>query len=147
MELGAPVEEGAVLIDAGSAFLSGASGDYLVLLGGQHRQMQALLDESTTGGVAVQPVGDGCNHLVGAMRGSGKNALGHGTFAPVDGLVLVNSLPSFGLVGSLLLGLVPWQYDWGGSRSFEARLVRALSFLRAGQTLPGRGLGPIAGGR
>ena len=136
-----------MLIDAGSAFLGGTSGDYLVLLGGQHRQMQALLDESTTGGVAVQPVGDGCNHLVGAMRGSGKNALGHGTFAPVDGLVLVNSLPSFGLVGSLLLGLVPWQYDWGGSRSFEARLVRALSFLRAGQTLPGRGLGPIAGGR
>lgn len=113
VKLGPPVEEGAVLGDAGGAFLGGTGGDDVVLLGGHHSDMQALLDDPTTGGVAVQSVGDGRNHLVGAMRGSGKNALGHGTFAPVDGLVLVNSLPSFGLDGSLLLGLVPWQYLTG----------------------------------
>ena len=149
VKLGPPVKEGAVLGDAGGAFLGGTGGDDVVLLGGHHSDMQALLDDPTTGGVAVQSVGDGRNHLVGAMRGSGKNALGHGTFAPVDGLVLVNSLPSFGLDGSLLLGLVPWQYDWGGSRSFEARLVRALSFLRAGQALhccPGWGWVLLPGG-
>ncbi len=113
VELGPPVEEGAVLGDAGGALLGCTGGDDVVLLGGHHSDMQALLDDPTTGGVAVQSVGDGRNHLVGAMRGSGKNALGHGTFAPVDGLVLVNSLPSFGLDGSLLLGLVPWQYLTG----------------------------------
>lgn len=113
VKLGPPVKEGAVLIDASYALLGSTGGDDVVLLGGHHGQVQALLDGTTTGGVAVQAVSYGGNHLVGAMRGSGKNALGHGTFAPVDGLVLVNSLPSFGLDGSLLLGLVPWQYLTG----------------------------------
>lgn len=113
VELGPPVEEGAVLGDAGGALLGSAGGDDVVLLGGHHGQVQALLDGSAAGCVAVQVVSYGGNHLVGAFRGPGKNALGHGTFTPVDELVLVSSLPSFWLGWVLLPGLVPRRNDWG----------------------------------
>ncbi len=84
VELGAPVEEGAVLRYA-CAFLGCSGSNNMVLLGGQHRQVQALLKCATAAGIAVELVRNAGNYLVGAMRGSGKNALGHGTFAPVDG--------------------------------------------------------------
>jgi len=85
VELGAPVEEGAVLGETGRAALGGTGGDDVVLLGGQHGDMQALLDGPAAGGVAVQAVGDGGNDLVGAFRGSGKNVLGHATVSVVSG--------------------------------------------------------------
>lgn len=108
VELGAPVEEGAVLGDAGGTLLGGACGNDVVLLCGHHGQVQTLFDVAAASGVAIQAVSDGCYHLVGTFCGPGKNVLGHGTFAPVDELVLVNSLPSF-LAGWVpLLGLVPW---------------------------------------
>lgn len=92
------------------AVLGSSGGNDVVLLGGQHRQVQALLKCATVAGIGVEPVRNAGNYLVGAMRGSGKNALGHGTFAPVDELVLVNTSPLWrGWV--LLLGLVPWRYD------------------------------------
>jgi len=73
------------------AKLGGSSCNNVVPLGGHHGQVQALLDGSAAGGVAVQAVGDGGNDLVGAFRGSGKKAYGHGTFTPVGELVLANS--------------------------------------------------------
>lgn len=91
VELHAPVEEGAVLGDAGGALLGGAGGDDLVPLGGHHGQVQALLDGSAASSVAVQAVGDGGYDLVGAFRGPGKKASGHATFTPVGELVLANS--------------------------------------------------------
>ncbi|MNY48272.1 hypothetical protein D3C86_1835940 [compost metagenome] len=125
-----------MLGDAGGALLGSTGGDDVVLLGCHHGQVQALPDGSAARCVAVQAVSDGGDDLVGAFRGPGKNALGHGTFAPVDELVLVSSLPSFWLGWVLLLGLVPWRHLIGVvPQSFEARLVRALSFLRAGHAL------------
>ena len=94
VELGPPVEEGAAFHGGQGAHLGrlgGAGCDELVPLGGHHGNRQALLDGSAAGGVAVQAVGDGGNDLVGAFRGPGKNALGHGTFTPVGELVLANS--------------------------------------------------------
>lgn len=91
VKLHAPVEEGAVLGEAGSALLGCTGGNNVVPLGGHHGNRQALLDGSAAGGVAVQAVGDGGNDLVGAFRGSGKKASGHGTFTPVGELVLANS--------------------------------------------------------
>lgn len=91
MELGPPVEEGAVLGDAGGALLGCTGGDDVVLLGGHHGQVQALLDGSAAGGVAVKAVSDGSYNLVCTFRGPGKNALGHGTFTPIGELVLANS--------------------------------------------------------
>ena len=91
VELGAPVEEGAALGEARGAQLGGAGGDELVLLGGHHGQVQALLDGPAAGGVAVQAVSDGGDDLVGAFRGPGKKASGHATFTPVGELVLANS--------------------------------------------------------
>jgi hypothetical protein len=92
------------------AVLGSSGGNDVVLLGGQHRQVQALLKCATAAGIAVESVRNAGNYLVGAMRGSGKNALGHGTFTPVGELVLVNTNPLWrGWV--LLLGLVPWRYD------------------------------------
>ena len=91
VKLGPPVKEGAVLIDASYALLGSTGGDDVVLLGGHHGQVQALLDGSAAGGVAVQAVGDGGNDLVGAFCGPGKKASGHGTFTPVGELVLANS--------------------------------------------------------
>ena len=80
-----------MLGDAGGALLGCAGGNNLVPLGGHHGQVQALLDGPAASGVAVQAVGDGGNDLVGAFRGSGKKASGHGTFTPVGELVLANS--------------------------------------------------------
>lgn len=92
------------------AVLGCTGGNNAVLLCGQHGYIEAQPDCSAAAGIAVEPVSDAGNDLVGAMRGSGKNALGHGTFAPVGELVLVNTSPLWrGWV--LLLGLVPWQYD------------------------------------
>ena len=85
VELGPPVEEGAVLGDAGGALLGCTGGNNLVPLGGHHGQVQALLDGPAAGGVAVQAVGDGGNDLVGAFRGPGKNASGHDTVSVVSG--------------------------------------------------------------
>src|SRR5690606_1868724 len=83
MELGAPVEEGAVLGESGGAQLGGAGGNDMVLLGCHHGHMEALLNGAAAGRVAVQSVGDRGNDFVGSIRGSGKNVLGHGTFTPV----------------------------------------------------------------
>ena len=91
VELGAPVEEGAVPSETCVAKLGGSSCNNVVPLGGHHGQVQALLDGPAASGVAVQAVGDGGNDLVGAFRGSGKKAYGHGTFTPVGELVLANS--------------------------------------------------------
>lgn len=91
VELGPPVEEGAVPSETCVAKLGGSSCNNVVPLGGHHGQVQALFDGSAAGGVAVQAVGDGGNDLVGAFRGSGKKASGHGTFTPVGELVLANS--------------------------------------------------------
>ena len=91
VELGAPVEEGAVLGDAGGAFLGGTGGDDVVPLGGHHGQVQALLDGPAASGVAVQAVGDGGNDLVGAFRGPGNSDFHHVILASVGELVLANT--------------------------------------------------------
>ncbi|MFM4747167.1 hypothetical protein ACEUDE_05880 [Aeromonas veronii] len=65
------------------AKLGGSSCNNLVLLGLHHGNGQALLDGSAAGGIAIELVSDGKEDLVCVMRGSGKNALGHGTFTPV----------------------------------------------------------------
>lgn len=71
------------------------------------------LDDSTVEAcsasfVVAYVVGDGGDNLIRTLGGPGKNVLGHGTFAPVDELVLVSSLPSFLAGWVLSLGLVPW---------------------------------------
>lgn len=91
VKLYAPVEEGAVLGDAGGALLGGSSSNNLVPLGGHHGNRQALLDGSAAGGVAVQAVGDGGNDLVGAFCGSGNSDFHHVILASVGELVLANS--------------------------------------------------------
>lgn len=91
VELGAPVEDGAVLGEACGAALGGAGCHNAVLLSGHHGNCQALLDGAAAGFIAIELVGDGEEDLVCAMRGSGKNALGHGTFTPVGELVLANT--------------------------------------------------------
>ena len=91
VKLYAPVEEGAVLGDAGGALLGGSSCNNVVPLGGHHGQVQALLDGPAAGGVAVQAVGDGGNDLVGAFCGSGNSDFHHVILASVGELVLANS--------------------------------------------------------
>ena len=91
VELGAPVEEGAVLGDAGGALLGCAGGNNLVPLGGHHGNGQALLDGPAAGGVTVQAVGDGGNDLVGAFCGPGNSDFHHVILASVGELVLANS--------------------------------------------------------
>ena len=91
VKLGPPVEEGAVLGDAGGALLGGSSSNNVVPLGGHHGNRQALLDGSAAGGVAVQAVGDGGNDLVGAFCGSGNSDFHHVILASVGELVLANS--------------------------------------------------------
>ena len=152
VELGPPVEEGAVLGDAGGALLGCTGGDDVVLLGGHHGQVQALLDGPAASGVAVQSVGDGCNHLVGAMRGSGKNALGHGTFTPVGELVLANTHLTIHIhAGSCCWGWSPGAMTGGGSLVRQSpALCGALSLLRAGEApssyCPGWGWVLLPGG-
>lgn len=152
VELGAPVEEGAVLGDAGGAFLGGTGGDDVVPLGGHHGNRQALLDGSAAGGVAVQAVGDGGNDLVGAFRGSGKKAYGHGTFTPVGELVLANTHLTIHIhAGSCCWGWSPGAMTGGGSSVLQSpALCGALSFLRAGEApssyCPGWGWVLLPGG-
>ena len=135
VKLGPPVEEGAVLGDTGGALLGCTGGDDVVLLGGHHGQVQALLDGPAASGVAVQAVGDGGNDLVGAFRGSGKKAYGHGTFTPVGELVLANTHLTIHIhAGSCCWGWSPGAMTGGGSSVRQSpALCGALSFLRAGQ--------------
>ena len=132
MKLYAPVEEGAVLGDAGGALLGGSSSNNVVPLGGHHGNRQALLDGSAASSVAVQAVGDGGNDLVGAFRGSGKKASGHDTVSVVSGWSsLTPSLLWLGRV--LLLGLVPRHNDWvvpGPSKPALCGLCRSYALVR-----------------
>ena len=151
VELGAPVEEGAVLGDAGGALLGCTGGNNLVPLGGHHGQVQALLDGPAASGVAVQAVGDGGNDLVGAFRGSGKKAYGHGTFTPVGELVLANTHLTIHIhAGSCCWGWSPGAMTGGGSLVRQSpALCGALSFLRDGEALhccPGWGWVLLPGG-
>lgn len=132
VKLYAPVEEGAVLGDAGGALLGCTGSNNVVPLGGHHGNRQALLDGSAAGGVAVQAVGDGGNDLVGAFRGSGKKASGHDTVSVVSGWSsLTPSLLWLGRV--LLLGLVPRHNDWvvpGPSKPALCGLCRSYALVR-----------------
>ena len=112
VELGAPVEEGAVPSETCVAKLGGSSCNNVVPLGGHHGQVQALLDGPAAGGVAVKAVGDGGNDLVGAFRGPGNSDFHHVILASVVSWSLQQpSVPWHGWV--LLLGLVPRRNDWG----------------------------------
>ena len=133
------------------AKLGCTGGNNLVPLGGHHGNRQALLDGSAAGGVAVQAVGDGGNDLVGAFRGSGKKAYGHGTFTPVGELVLAYTHLTIHIhAGSCCWGWSPGAMTGGGTLVLQSpALCGALSFLRAGEALhccPGWGWVLLLGG-
>ena len=151
VKLHAPVEEGAVPSETCVAKLGGSSCNNVVPLGGHHGQVQALLDGPAASGVAVQAVGDGGNDLVGAFRGSGKKAYGHGTFTPVGELVLANTHLTIHIhAGSCCWGWSPGAMTGGGTLVLQSpALCGALSFLRAGEALhccPGWGWVLLLGG-
>lgn len=137
-----------MLGDAGGALLGGSSCNNLVPLGGHHGNRQALLDGSAASSVAVQAVGDGGYDLVGAFRGSGKNASGHDTVSVVSGWSsLTPSLLWLGRV--LLLGLVPRHNDWvvpGPSKPALCGLCRSYALVRRLTAALVRGLVLLPGG-
>lgn len=103
----APVEEGAVPSGVGSSLLGCTGCNNVMLLCGQHGQIQALLDGLAACCIAIQAVCNEGRELVCSFSRSGKNAHGHVTFAPVDGLVPVSSCLASGVVGSCIARVGP----------------------------------------
>ena len=152
VELGAPVEEGAVPSETCVAKLGCTGGNNLVPLGGHHGNRQALLDGSAAGGVAVQAVGDGGNDLVGAFCGPGNSDFHHVILASVGELVLANTHLTIHIhAGPCCWGWSPGAMTGGGSSVLQSpALCGALSFLRAGEApssyCPGWGWVLLPGG-